>query len=330
MRKVFVPASGSVIAKQSLSEPSAIFGRKRSLTSGEPFFRIQALSMAVTSRSPGENPLAQISSKPMVSASSPAPLPPYSSGTRHPCSPTSAKASHSSCGKRFSRRATSRNSSRRDSNRWSICLTEARSRLCSSPCAKFVGVIVVVIRLPPDACHPEERSPSRQGRSERSISALGTRRSSPLELRQAFLLKGARSLAGVLAHEHGLPDPLFDLQRLRLRQPFRFLYRALDRLHRKRPVRRYPLGDRPRRRQRLPLRDDPADEPDAQRLLRRVVVAGEQYLHRLRVRYLAPEAHRRAAHREEPPAGLRDPEGCASARHADVGGLQDRGPTCDA
>ncbi len=150
MRKVFVPASGSVIAKHSLREPSAMPGRKRCLIWSDPFLRMQALSMAVTRRRPGEKPLAQTSSKPIVRARRPAPLPPYSSGTRQPRSPTSANPCHSSSGKRFSRRASSRNSARRGSSRWSIVRTEVRTRLCSSLSAKFVTFAVcVVIVVPP-------------------------------------------------------------------------------------------------------------------------------------------------------------------------------------
>ena len=61
----------------------------------------------------------------------------------------------------------------------------------------------------------------------------------------------------------------------------------------------------------------------------REVLAREQDLGRVRVRDLARQAHRRAAHRVERPARLRDAEARALAGHADLHRLQDLGAAGD-
>ena len=96
MRKVLLPAFGSVTAKTRIVLPESTPGTIFRFISSLPFLRMHAVSMHVTSIRLGEKPSAQMSSNASVSASSPVLLPPYSSGTRHPNSPRFANSFHSS------------------------------------------------------------------------------------------------------------------------------------------------------------------------------------------------------------------------------------------
>jgi hypothetical protein len=91
------PASGSVIAKQAFSVPSAKPGRNRSRWAAVPCFATIVATMAgeTTSSSSGQ-PAAASSSVTMASSEMPAPPPPYSDGTLTPRYPSFAASAHSS------------------------------------------------------------------------------------------------------------------------------------------------------------------------------------------------------------------------------------------
>ncbi len=141
IRKVLLPASGSVTAKQSFSFPVAMAGRNRCFTASEPFRRMQTASIPVrTSSVLAGRPAPDSSSSPRARARSPSPEPPYASGIRLPISPSSASACQSSGGYRRSSCMSRRNSARRGSKRASSSRVAAWISRCSSESSKSRGI----------------------------------------------------------------------------------------------------------------------------------------------------------------------------------------------
>ena len=95
------------------------------------------------------------------------------------------------------------------------------------------------------------------------------------------------------------------------------------------PLSRDHLGDLQRLLQRLAVGHHMADQPVLQSLGRGDVPAGQQQIAGDRVRNLAYQPHRRAAHRVQAPLRLGDTELRALAGHPDVGALQDLGAAGD-
>ena len=85
IRCEFEPASGSVIANDIFTEPSANRGSQRSRCSAVPDKAITLAAMAgETTMSSRGHPAAAISSATIASSTIPAPPPPYSAGTATP------------------------------------------------------------------------------------------------------------------------------------------------------------------------------------------------------------------------------------------------------
>ena len=92
-----VPASGSVMAKENFTLPSATPGSQPSRWAWVPEVAITVAAMAgETTMSSSGQPAAAISSPTMASSTIPAPPPPYSSGTATPRKPALPASSHSS------------------------------------------------------------------------------------------------------------------------------------------------------------------------------------------------------------------------------------------
>ena len=97
MRRVFEPASGSVIANTTLTAPLARPGSQVPRCSSVPKSAIISAEIAAdTSSSSSGVPAAAISSQTRASSVSPPPPPPYSSGMLTPMNPASPRACHSS------------------------------------------------------------------------------------------------------------------------------------------------------------------------------------------------------------------------------------------
>ena len=98
MLKLLVPALGSVIAKQSFTEPSQVGVTNFLICSGVPWRTIGTRPRPVTTRnSVGTPPSASASASATISTTPP-PLPPNFSGTERPSRPYSPIAFHMSSG----------------------------------------------------------------------------------------------------------------------------------------------------------------------------------------------------------------------------------------
>src|SRR5205085_7941595 len=177
------------------------------------------------------------------------------------------------------------------------------------------------------ARRPRERRTARWSEPCGRASAPPTRswirrRSALLEVGLALLGERARTLLGVLGREDGPADLELAREAVDLRHAFGLAHRLLDRLDRQRAV----VADRRRQLERhlegRAVGHHPPDEPDRQRLLRRVGARRQEPLHGLRVGDLPAQAYGRAAHREEPAARLAHAERRALAGDPDVGALE--------
>src|SRR5947207_3796993 len=154
-------------------------------------------------------------------------------------------------------------------------------------------------------------------------------RSRPREVRRALLGERAWALFGVVRLEHGAAVVPFVRQRFRLGHPVGLAQGAQHGFHGDGAVRGDGRRDLARCRQRLTVGHHVADQADPGRLVGGEVLAGQQDLGRMRVRDLAPEPYRGAAHGVERPADLAHAEARRHSRDPDVGLLEDLRATRD-